>query len=121
MNAEIRGRGFLLKQRSFLKFYLITKIEQQKGYGLQMLDDLENEFKPFAYSPTHTELYKSLHELKDEGIIDWHRQLKPETDLQEIKIYRIVDQEKANLYKKQMKVELDRCYGLLRKALQDNY
>lgn len=41
--------------------------------------------------------------------------------LQEVVYYQFEDYEKAKLYKKQLKTELDRCQKLLGKALQDNY
>jgi Replication terminator protein len=40
---------------------------------------------------------------------------------QEVVYYQFKDYEKAKLYKKQLKAELDRCIGLIHKALSDNY
>ncbi|WP_042347612.1 helix-turn-helix transcriptional regulator [Bacillus massiliigorillae] len=123
--SEQQSRGFLLKQRAFLKLYLLDLIERQKGYGFQMLDDLRKEFKPYGYSPTHSELYKSLHELYKEGIVTREKKIKgePGVDFQEIVIYHLTDKGKkeAILYKKQLKVELDRCVALLNKAVKDHY
>lgn len=123
--SEQQSRGFLLKQRAFLKLYLLDLIERQKGYGFQMLDDLRKEFKAYGYSPTHSELYKSLHELYKEGIVTREKKIKgePGVDFQEIVIYHLTDKGKkeAILYKKQMKTELDRCSALLNKAIKDHY
>lgn len=123
--SEQQSRGFLLKQRAFLKLYLLEIIAKQKGYGSQMLDDLRKEMKEFGYNPTHSEIYKTLHELYKEGIVTREKKIKgePGVDFQEIVIYQLTDYgvEEAKLFKKQMKVELDRCVGLLNKALHDHY
>ena len=123
--SEQQSRGFLVKQRAFLKLYLLDLIERQKGYGSQMLDDLRKEFKPYGYSPTHSEIYKSLHELYKDGIVRREKKIKgePGVDFQEIVIYHLTDfgKEELKLYKKQMKVELDRCSALLNKAIRDHY
>ncbi|WP_019241618.1 MULTISPECIES: helix-turn-helix transcriptional regulator [Bacillus] len=123
--SDQQSRGFLLKQRSFLKLYLLDIIEKQKGYGSQILDELRTEFKPFGYSPTHSELYKTLHELYKDGSVRREKKIKGEAgvDFQEIVIYHLTESGKkeADLYRKQMKVELDRCVGLLNKAIRDHY
>lgn len=123
--SEQQSRGFLLKQRAFLKLYLLDIIAKQKGYGSQMLDDLRKEMKQFGYNPTHSEIYKTLHELYKEGIVTREKKIKgePGIDFQEIVIYQLTDHgvEEAKLFKKQMKVELERCVGLLNKALHDHY
>lgn len=122
---EQQSRGFLLKQRAFLKLYLFNKIEQHKGYGSQMLEDLRKEFKQYGYSPTHSEMYKTLHELYNEGLVRREKKIKGQqgVDFQEIVIYHLTDKgkEESILYKKQMKVELDRCVSLLNKAIHDHY
>ncbi|WP_050615143.1 helix-turn-helix transcriptional regulator [Bacillus testis] len=122
---EQQSRGFLLKQRAFLKLYLLGYIEKQKGYGSQMLEDLRKEFKQYGYSPNHSEIYKSLHELYKEGMVRREKKIKgePGVDFQEIVIYHLTDKgkEESRLFKKQMKVELDRCIGLLSKAIEDHY
>jgi Replication terminator protein len=53
--------GFLLKQRAFLKLYMITYDEQERLYGMKLLEVLREEFKPYGYRPQHTEVYKALH------------------------------------------------------------
>lgn len=112
---------FMLRQRAFLKLYLIKLVEEEKLYGLEILDTLRNEFKSLGYKPTHSEIYKSLHELMDDGVLNRYRQTKEGTKLQEVVYYRFSNYEEAKRYKKQLKVELDRCVGLLQKALKDNY
>lgn len=118
--------AFLIAQRAYIKLFLITKVEQQRGYGYQMLDQLKEEFKPFGYVPPQSEVYRALHELVQEGILYRKKQLKgvdPSVDFQEIVLYQFTDDgyEKAKLYKKQVKADLDRCIGLLQKAATDNY
>lgn len=113
--------SFLLKQRAFIKLYLLKFAEEERLYGLKFLEVLTGEFKKYGYEPTHTEVYKALHELLDEGMLQTSKELKEGTKRQEIKKYRIYDMEKVKLYRKQLKFELDRCEDLIKKALKDNY
>ncbi|MDO3411695.1 helix-turn-helix transcriptional regulator [Saccharibacillus sp. CPCC 101409] len=118
--------AFMIAQRAFIKLYLITMVEQQRGYGYQMLEEMKENFKPFGYVPPQSEIYRALHELVHEGIFYRTKQLKgsdPRVDFQEIVLYHFTDDgpEKAKLYKKQVKTDLDRCLGMLNKAASDNY
>lgn len=70
MKEEKRSStGFLVKQRAFLKLYMITMTEQERLYGLKLLEVLRSEFKEIGFKPNHTEVYRSLHELLDDGIL----------------------------------------------------
>jgi len=124
-SSEIRGRGYLVKQRAFIKLYLLTMIERKKDYAFNYLDEMKTELHKFGYQPTHSEIYKALHELTLDGVLYRTKKIKgdPRKDFQEIVLYRFTEEgyEKAKLYKKQMKAELDRCVGLLQKAIRDNY
>ncbi|MEX3713360.1 helix-turn-helix transcriptional regulator [Cytobacillus horneckiae] len=124
MNTDTK-RGFLVRQRAFLKLYLMKMIHENKKYGTEFMGDLDKEFKPYGYSPTHSEIYKTLHELTRENIVRREKKLRgePGVDFQEIIIYHLTDKgkEEYDLYRKQMKVELDRCVGLLQKAISDHY
>ena len=113
--------GFLIKQRAFLKLYLITNIEADRAYGKQMLEELQAAFKPFGYEPQHSEIYRALHELLEEGVFARTFIPKDGATYQQVAIYKIADQDKANAYKKLVKADLDRCVGILRKALEDNF
>jgi DNA-binding PadR family transcriptional regulator len=113
--------GFLLKQRAFLKLYMITYVEQERLYGMKLLEVLREEFKPYGYRPQHTEVYKALHELIEDGILKQVKRKKEGMKYQEVVYYQFKDYEKAKLYKKQLKEELDRCKGLIQKAISDNY
>ena len=113
--------GFLIKQRAFLKLYLITNIEADRAYGKQMLEELQSAFKPFGYEPQHSEIYRALHELLEDGVFTRTFIPKDGAAYQQVAIYKIADQDKANAYKKLVKADLDRCMGILRKALEDNY
>lgn len=112
---------FMLRQRAFLKLYLITLTEQGRMYGLQFQDILKEEFKEFGYRPSHSEIYKSLHELMKDGILERYRKVKEGAELQEVFYYQFKDRDQAKAYKKLLKTELERCAGLLQKALKDNY
>lgn len=118
--------AFMIAQRAFIKVYLITMVEQQRGYGYQMLEEMRKEFKKYGYSPPQSEIYRALHELVQEGVLYRTKQLKgndPKVDFQEIVLYHFTSdgEEKAKLYKKQVKSDLDRCLGILNKAVIDNY
>ncbi|MEK5475981.1 helix-turn-helix transcriptional regulator [Paenibacillus sp. FSL R5-0407] len=118
--------AFMIAQRAYIKLFLITKVEQRRGYGYQMLEELKQEFAPFGYVPPQSEIYRALHELVQEGVLFRTKQLKgsdPSVDFQEIVLYQFTDDgtEKAELYKKQVKSDLDRCIGMLNKAVRDNY
>ncbi|UOE58011.1 helix-turn-helix transcriptional regulator [Cytobacillus oceanisediminis] len=124
--SKYENRGFMPKQRAFLKLYLLNKIKEKKGgYGSQFLTDLQKEFKQYGYSPTHTELYKTLHELTRDGAVKREKRLlgEPGVNFQEIIVYSLTDegQEQLEIHNKLMKVELERCIGLLNKAIRDNY
>lgn len=118
--SEHKSR-FLIKQRALLKGYLITMAKQNKLYGLQYKEEIKKELDRYGYKPTHSEIYKSLHELMEDGTLKQIKRKKEGAKLQTVMIYLIEDKGKAELYMKQLKVELDRCYGLLGKAIADFY
>ena len=113
--------GFLIKQRAFIKMYLITNIENGKWYGMQLLDEMKKEFKPFGFEPQHSEIYRALHDLLEEGVLTRGKIVKEGSKYQEVAVYSIKDKEKAKTYKKMVKVDMDRSAQLLRKAIEDNY
>jgi len=117
------SRGFLLKQRAFLKLYLISLMEQKKSYGLQILDTLKGSFKRYGYEPTHSAVYEALYELVQDGILHRQEIVPPHDRFKKLVYYQFAEggQEKAELYKKQLKIELDRCVGMLQQAVRDNY
>ncbi|MGG3448497.1 MULTISPECIES: helix-turn-helix transcriptional regulator [Bacillaceae] len=117
-----RGEGkFLIKQRAFLKLYMIRFVEEHKMYGMQAMDELKTSFKPLGYEPNHSEIYRSLHDLIDDGILMRTKKVQEGAKYKEIVVYQFADYEKAKLYKKQVKTDLDRSMSLLRKALEDVY
>lgn len=112
---------FLVKQRAFLKIYLISMAEKEQLYGKKYQEVIINKFKKYGYKPNHSEIYKSLYELIDDGILARKEKVKEGMKYQKVVNYIIKDTDKVKLYKKQLKVELDRCYGLLGQAIQDIY
>ncbi|WP_026693955.1 Replication termination protein [Peribacillus kribbensis] len=133
MEENHQSRGFLLKQRAFLKLYLLDYIQSNKSYGRQFVEDLRKEFEPYAYAPTHSEVYKCLHDLYREGYLKREKKLlgeqggdfigKKDATFQEIIVYHMTEEGKAKLetYRKTLKVELERCIGLLTKGLNDHF
>ncbi|MDQ0215514.1 DNA-binding PadR family transcriptional regulator [Oikeobacillus pervagus] len=118
------GRGeskFLVKQRAFLKLYMIRLVEENRLYGMQALDELRQTFQNFGYSPNHSEIYRALHELIDDGVLKRKKVIQEGAKYKEIVIYQFQDYEQAKLYKKQMKVDLDRSIGLLKSAMSEIY
>jgi DNA-binding PadR family transcriptional regulator len=126
MTGEKKTRestGFLLKQRAFLKLYLITLMEQKRAYGLQILETLHETFRIYGYKPTHSAMYEALYDLVEDGIL--HRQeIVPEHDrYKKLVFYEFTadGESRAELYKKQLKAELDRCQGIIQQAIRDNF
>lgn len=118
--------AFMIAQRAYLKLFLIGMVEKRKGYGYEMLEELKEQFRPFGYVPPQSEIYRALHELVQEGILYRTKQLKgndPTIDFQEIVLYHFTEDgvATADLYKKQVKIDLDRCLGMLNKAVHDHY
>lgn len=107
---------FLVKQRSVLKGVLIVLSEENRLYGLEYKKTIYDELKMFGYKPNHSEIYKSLHELLEEGVLKRIKKIKEGKKLQEVVYYVVDDLDKAKLYKKQLKVDLDRSIGLLTKV-----
>ncbi|WP_153462665.1 MULTISPECIES: helix-turn-helix transcriptional regulator [Sediminibacillus] len=120
---ERQPSGFLVKQRAFLKLYLITLIENNHLYGLKLRDLLKEEFRDLGYRPNHPEIYKALHDLIEKGILFQQKEKKEGAVYQEVVYYQFTEEgkEKAKAYKKQLKIELERCLQLLEKALKDNF
>jgi len=121
MNRKRESTGFLIKQRAFLKLYILTSIEKERWYGMQLLEELKTAFKPFGYEPQHSEIYRALHDLLEDGILTRHKIVEEGAKYKEVVVYSIKDKETAKAYKKLVKADLDRGEQLLRKALQDNF
>jgi DNA-binding PadR family transcriptional regulator len=113
--------GFLMRQRAFLKLYLITYAEESGSYGFQALGLLKDKFKQFGFKPQHSEIYRALHELMEEDILKRKKAPKDDAKYQEIAVYYIHDRERAKAYKRLVKADLDRCMGILHTAIRDNY
>lgn len=121
MGEKRESSGFLIKQRAFLKAFLITNISNGRWYGKALLDELRKEFEPYGFEPQHSEVYRALHELMEDGILKRGKVKKEGTKYQEVAVYYILDQDKANAYKKLVKADLDRCKGLINFAIKENY
>jgi DNA-binding PadR family transcriptional regulator len=118
--------AFMISQRAYLKLFLIGMVEKKRGYGYEMLEELKGVFMPFGYVPPQSEIYRALHELVQEGVLYRTKKLKgldPSVDFQEIVLYHFTDDghDKAELYKKQVKADLDRCLGMLNKAVNEHF
>ena len=72
IEKEVKPRNrdnVLNKQRAFVKLYLLSWIEQGRLYGQGMLNDFYKQFQHLNYKPNHSEVYKGLHKLLENGII----------------------------------------------------
>lgn len=120
---DYESRGFLIKQRAFIKAYLIHLIDRQKDYGWNYLEEIREVFQPYGFNPTATELYRCLHELVEDGILYRIKKRKEDSEYQEVVLYKFTDDgwQKGKLYKQQVKTDLDRSMGLLKKAVKDMY
>lgn len=101
---------------------MIHMTEQERMYGLEIVNELHKDFSFVGYRPTHSEIYRALHDLLDDGVLEQIKVKKEGMKHQEVAYYRFKGKEgkrKANLYKKQLKVELERNMNLLRKAYVD--
>lgn len=117
---------FMIVQWVFIKLYFIIMVEQYRGYGYEMLEVMKQEFKDYGYVLFQSEVYWVLYELVQQGVFYWMKKLKGsdfKVDFQEIVLYYFMDDgvEKVELYKKQVKVDLDCCLGMLYKVEEDNY
>ncbi|NGY88137.1 Replication termination protein [Bacillus megaterium] len=119
--GEHQGRSFMIKQRAMLKACLITMIETENLYGLEFRDFIREQYRDVGYRPNHSEIYKSLHELMEEGIVEQKKRKCQGKKLQEVVYYRIIDKNKADLYQKQVRMELERCDRLVHKTLARYY
>ncbi len=120
--------AFLISQRRFIKLYILHILEQRQTYGLEMMEQLKAYLKEEGYSPPSSELYRGLHELVSEGIIASIPTLKRDhnggdEDFQEVVLYRYTTEgkEKASVFRQEMKMEIDRCLGMLRLAVKENF
>jgi DNA-binding PadR family transcriptional regulator len=118
---ERKSTGFMIRQRAFLKLYLITYVEKSGSYGFQSWEQLKDEFEQYGFVPQHPEIYRALHDLMEDGILVRKKIKKEGARYQEVAVYYMNNKEEAKAYKKLVKHDLDRCIGILTKAVRDNY
>jgi DNA-binding PadR family transcriptional regulator len=121
MVKKRESTGFLIKQRAFLKLYILSSIEKERWYGMQLLDELKTAFKPYGYEPQHSEIYRALHDLLEDGILTRKKIVEEGSKYKEVAVYSVKNTEEAKAYKKLVKADLDRGEQLLRKAIKDNF
>jgi DNA-binding PadR family transcriptional regulator len=121
MVRKRESTGFLIKQRAFLKLYILSSIEKERWYGMQLLEELKTAFKPYGYEPQHSEIYRALHDLLEDGILTRKKIVEEGSKYKEVAVYSLKNKEEAKAYKKLVKADLDRCEQLLRKAIKDNF
>lgn len=112
---------YLPAQGSLLKLNLLTILEREPLYGLEITRQLKKQYAPYQFQIKHEHVYKALHELVTEGILYQKKEMK--TELQEIVLYHYTPEgkEKATTYRRDMKVKLDQSIGLLQEAVRANY
>lgn len=118
---ERKPSGYVLKQRAFLKCYMITLTEQERMYGNTIVGLLREEFSVLGYKPTPSEIYKSLHELIKQEILEPMEKIREDSERRKVIYYRIKDQERAESYKKRVYEDMVRSYRILKKGLEDNF
>lgn len=114
---------FLTKQRAVLKLYLLKLAEQKRLYGLQFKSIIQEQLQEYGYRPPHSEIYKALYELTEDGILKRIKQAVEEGGFQEVVIYQFTEEgrQKANAYKKLVKDDLERSKRLIEKIMKDNF
>lgn len=114
---------FLIRQRAVLKVYLINLVEKQQDYGLAYLDDLRSELRGLGYIPSHTEIYRALHDLVEVGILKRVERKLHEEGYQKVVTYVFTESGyyEGQRYKEQVKNDLDRSAKVIQKILADNY
>lgn len=112
---------FLIRQRAFLKMIFIKEAQKAPFYGLQIKELIANTFSAYDYTPTNSEIYKSLHDLIEEEILKSTKKLKEDKTYQELVIYSIRDEDKAKAYLRAVKFDLDYSSNLIEKALKVYY
>ena len=112
---------FLIKQRPFLKVFLLSELEKGQMYGLQLRDVIWDLFKIYGFRPDHTEIYRSLHELTEEGYLKKFEEKVNGAKYKTVEVYKIADIDKVKAYKKLVKADLDRSESLIKKAKNEIY
>ena len=112
---------FLIKQRPFIKVFLLSELEKGQMYGLQLRDIIWDEFKIYGFRPDHTEIYRSLHELTEEGYLKKFVEKVDGTKYKTVEVYKIADIDKVKAYKKLVKVDLDRSEDLIKSLKKKSY
>lgn len=113
--------AYLIKQRAFLKVFLLAEIEKGQSYGLQLKKIIRHKFEAYGFEPDHSEIYRSLKELTRDGYLKKTEELVEGADLKTVEVYRIKDKDKVKAYKELVKPDLDRSRDLLRKAIDEIY
>lgn len=119
-DRERHSTGFLIKQRAFLHLHMITMTEENRLYGLRLLEVLQNDFRAYGYKPQHSEVYKALHDLLEEGILEQVVRIKEGKKRQKVMYYQFKDKEKAYTYKNVLLNDISRCIRLLEKSYKSN-
>ena len=113
--------AYLIKQRAFLKVFLLAEIEKGQSYGLQLKKIIQQKFDEYGFKPDHSEIYRSLHELMKDGYLSKTEELVKGAEFKTVEVYRIKDKDKVKAYKELVKPDLDRSRDLIRRAIEEIY
>ncbi|EIL83355.1 helix-turn-helix transcriptional regulator [Bacillus altitudinis] len=117
-----RPSTFLLRQKQFLKLSAITYIEQERYYASEILQLLKKEYSEFGYKPSHTEVYKALNELVEEGMLERHARKQGEDyQYKEVVTYSLIDRTAAANYKKKTHELLVNSKKMIQKIIKNNF
>ena len=84
MADKRESTGFMIRQRAYIKLFVLTKIGTRRIYGQQIIDELKSEFKPYGYNPYPSEVYRALQELLEDGYVKRQRVKLKDESYQEI-------------------------------------
>lgn len=112
---------FLMKQYRYIQLYLITLIEKQEIYGLQVKSFIDKDFRMLSFNPDHSQIYRALYSLVDIGVVERREETDPGDRYKKVYLYRIRDKQMADVVKNNIKKDLDRSMLMLQKALKDNF
>lgn len=113
------SRGFLIKQKAFIKYSILRMLEENEAYGLRIQEQIIKLYEDLGFSPTHSVIYECLFELTNENILIRTNITPPENTFKEYVFYSITSKgkEKAARYKALVEYDLNRSLKIIQRGL----